>query len=417
MLKRIKGTCDMLDLRLYNFIVAQAREHLNAYHFHEITTPLIENTELFKRSLGLETDVVSKEMFIIQTRGEDKESMCLRPEMTASVVRAFVENGVQQTPWKVFSVGPVFRYERPQKGRFRQFHQLNIEVIGSASIAQDVQLIKMVDRFFHEKLKLTNTTCLLNFLGCFNDRAEYRVMLAQFLDGVIGDLCELCTTRKDTNIMRIFDCKNPSCQKLYEDAPRMTDCLCAGCAAEWQTLQDQLSLLSVSFVQQPKLVRGLDYYNKTVFEFVSEHLGAQSSVCGGGRYDQLVSQIGGTQDQPSVGVGIGMERLMLLLEHNIDVLPVPQPPALHLILPMETAQKTLALLMADELQSKGLCVDVLVDGDSMKSMMRKANKLGAKYCLILGSQEQADRTVTVKNMVTGDSVVVPQVNVVEYLKP
>lgn len=415
MFRRIKGTCDFLDLRLYNFIVEQAREHLNAYHFHEIATPLIETTELFKRSLGLETDVVSKEMFIIQTRGEDKESMCLRPEMTASVVRAFVENSVQQTPWKIFSVGPVFRYERPQKGRFRQFHQLNIEVIGSASISQDVQLIKMLDRFFHEKLRLTNTTCLLNFLGCFNDRALYRTELAQFLEGMSGDLCELCTIRKDTNIMRIFDCKNPECQQRYVDAPRMTDCLCAGCAAEWQTLQDQLSLLSVSFVQQPKLVRGLDYYNKTVFEFVSDNLGAQSSMCGGGRYDQLVSQIGGTQDQPSVGVGIGMERLMLLLEQNIDVLALPQLPALHLIVPMEKEQQALALLLADDLQGHGLCVDVLLEGDSMKSMMRKANKLGAKYCLILGSQEQADKTVTVKNMVTGESVTVPQTKVLSIL--
>ncbi len=416
MFKKIKGTCDFLDLSLYNFIVEQAREHLNAYHFHEIATPLIENTELFKRSLGLETDVVSKEMFTISTRGEDKESICLRPEMTASVVRAFVENSVQQTPWKVFSVGPVFRYERPQKGRFRQFHQLNIEVIGSASISQDVQLIKMIDRFFHEKLKLTNTSCLINFLGCFNDRALYRAELAQFLEGLTGDLCELCQLRKETNIMRIFDCKNPDCQKMYVDAPRMTDSLCTGCAAEWKTLQDQLTLLSVSFVQAPKLVRGLDYYNKTVFEFVSDNLGAQSSVCGGGRYDQLVSQIGGTQDQPSVGVGIGMERLILLLEQNRDVLAIPQPPALHLIVPMDVEQQSLALLLADDLQSHGLCVDILLEGDSMKSMMRKANKLGAKFCLILGSQEQADKTVTIKNMVTGESVTVAQTHIVQYLR-
>ena len=415
MFKKIKGTQDFLDLSLFSFITEQAKKHLRLYHFHQIKTPILESIELFKRSLGVQTDVVTKEMFVIDT-GKSKEKICLRPEATASTVRAFVENNITQIPWKVFSYGPMFRYERPQKGRFRQFHQINIEVIGSQSISQDVQLIKMLDRFFHEKLSLTNGALLLNFLGCFQDRTTYRLLLLTFLNELESDLCETCMIRKETNIMRIFDCKNISCQKLYADAPRIADTLCAPCAAEWQTLQDQLSLLSVSFAYAPHLVRGLDYYNKTVFEFVSDNLGAQNAFCGGGRYDQLVSQLGGKLDQPSIGAAMGIERLLLLLEPNRDTLMIPQPPALTLILPLSTNQHALALLLADTLQTHGLCVDVLLEGDSLKSMMRKANKLGAKHCLIVGPDEQEQKMVTVKNMTTGASDTIAQIDVVSHLR-
>ncbi len=414
MFKKIKGTQDFLDLSLFNFIVQQARKHLRNYHFTQIETPILEPTELFKRSLGLQTDVVSKEMFLIE-RGESKESICLRPEATASTVRAFIENKIQQTPWKVFSIGPMFRHERPQKGRFRQFHQLNIEVIGSDSVAQDAQLIKMLDRFFYEKLMLSNGALLINYLGCFDDRKMYRSLLLEFLNNIVGDICDTCKMRKDTNIMRIFDCKNQECQKLYENAPRITDNLCERCYSEWQMLQKELSMLSVSFVVDTKLVRGLDYYCKTVFEFVSDNLGAQSSICGGGRYNQLVTQLGGKEDQPSIGVGIGIERLLLLLEPNRASLPIQQPPALHLILPTTQEQHPLALLIADVLQSHNLCADILLEGDSLKSMMRKANKLGAKYCLIIGPSEQEKKSVTLKNMVSGESETVLQTDLVGRL--
>lgn len=414
MFKKIKGTQDFLNLRLFNFIVSQTRAHLQTYHYHEIATPILEPTDLFKRSLGTDTDVVTKEMFIIE-RAKDKESICLRPEGTAPTVRAFVENKIQQTPWKVFSIGPMFRHERPQKGRFRQFHQINIEAIGTASISQDAQLIKMLDRLFHEKLLLTNGALRLNFLGCFEDNKTYKILLRQFLDNVQGDLCKTCQVRKETNVLRALDCKNPDCQKLFVDAPKITDTLCTGCKKEWEQLQEQLSLLSVSFVHDPKLVRGLDYYTKTVFEFVSGNLGAQASICGGGRYDQLVSQLGGKEDQPSIGVGIGIERLLMLLDPIQDTLPIPQLPALHLFLPLSQEQETLALILADMLHGKGLCADVLLEGGSVKSMMRKANKLGAKYCLLLGSDEQKNKTVTVKNMTTGDEKTIPQVDLTTVL--
>ena len=308
MYKKIKGTQDFLDLQLFNFIVDQAKKHLALYNFHEISTPILESTSLFKRSLGMQTDVVTKEMFVIEQEKKDpKDSICLRPEATASTVRAFVENKIQTVPWKVFSWGPMFRHERPQKGRFRQFHQMTIEAIGAGAVEQDVQLIVMLDNFFRKKLFISDSALLINFLGCFEDRVAYKIVLKEFLDVHVGSLCSTCVTRKDSNIMRVFDCKNSSCQQVYIDAPAITGHLCSMCNDEWQQLQEKLSLLSVTFIYKPTLVRGLDYYNKTVFEFVSSSLGAQSTFCGGGRYDQLVSQIGSKVDRPCVGAAFGIE--------------------------------------------------------------------------------------------------------------
>ncbi|BDC35145.1 histidine--tRNA ligase [Candidatus Dependentiae bacterium Noda2021] len=417
MFGRIKGTQDLLDLTLINFVLSTIKQHLITYHFTQIETPIIESTDLFTRSLGVQTDVVSKEMFLIKGKDQDSDgTICLRPEATASTVRAFVENAIAQTPWKAFSYGPMFRYERPQKGRFRQFHQINIETIGSSAVEQDVQFIKMLDRYFSEKLSLNNYALLINYLGCPEDRVRYRATLLAFLQTPQAQgICSLCQERKEKNLMRIFDCKVPNCQLIYQNAPRLIDSLCAPCSQEWQTLQNDLELLSVTFIVQPHLVRGLDYYQKTVFEFVSHNLGAQSAFCGGGRYDQLVSQIGGKQDQPSIGAAIGMERLVLLLEPYKDTLPLPQLPPLHAIVPMAPEQKALALLLADELQAHNLCTEIFLESDSMKSMMRKANKIGAKYVLILGENEQKTHSVTIKNMINGTEENMPQVNAVPYL--
>jgi histidyl-tRNA synthetase len=415
MFTRIKGTQDFLDLTLFNFIIDQTKKHLHAYHFTEIATPLVEQSALFKRSLGTETDVVSKEMFIIAPRTQDDEEMCLRPEATAAMVRAFVENNVESTPWQVFTWGPMFRYERPQKGRYRQFHQVSMEVIGAPSILYDVQFIKMLDRFFHERLGINNYALVLNFLGCSADRVAYEEQLKKFLDRAEG-ICDLCKARKDKNILRIFDCKNEACQALYQKAPVITDALCQQCADEWAQLKNTLELLSVSFVHRPTLVRGLDYYTKTVFEFVSHQLGAQNAFCAGGRYDQLVKHIGGKQDQPSLGAAIGIERLMLVLELVKDKLALPQVQPLHVIIPLSTAQQALALFVADELQAHDLCAQVLLDGASIKSMMRKANKMGAKLCLVLGEDEQRSHEVTVKNMVTGHEERIAQTDLVQYLQ-
>lgn len=416
MISRIKGTQDFLDLTLFNYIVNALKKHAIWYHFTEIQTPLVEYLDLFQRSLGEHTEVVSKEMFLIEPRNEESERMCLRPEMTASIARAFNENHVQQIPWKVFSYGPCFRYERPQKGRYRQFHQISMEIIGSASIAQDVQFIAMLDRFFYEELHLSNYVLVLNFLGCSSDREAFIKKLYQFLISPAAQgICEQCQERREHNILRVFDCKHDTCQAIYRSAPHITDNLCESCVQEWGQLQEQLLLLSVSFVHRPTLVRGLDYYNKTVFEFVSKNLGAQDTFCGGGRYNQLVKQLGAKEDQPSIGAGIGIERVMLLLEPMKDRLLLPSSIALHIVIPMGAAQHSLALLLADTLRAAHLCVDILFEG-SMKSMLRKASKLGAAYVLILGETEQQSRTVMIKNMVTGYEEAVAQKDAVEYLK-
>lgn len=417
MIPRVKGTQDCIDLILFNFVIAESKKHLLRYHFTEIQTPIIEYLDLFQRSLGQHTDVVSKEMFIIESRQEsDEERICLRPEITAPTMRTFIDSSIQQTPWKVFSYGPCFRYERPQKGRFRQFNQITMEIIGATSIAQDVQFIMMLDRFFHETLHIASYSLVINFLGCFQDRIQFRAILKKFMDSPQAQgVCTQCQERKERNILRIYDCKNSDCQAMYRSAPRMTDHLCVECDQEWKQLQQQLSLLSVSYVHKPTLVRGLDYYNKTVFEFVSKNLGAQDTFCGGGRYNQLAKELGAAQDFPSIGAAIGIERLLLLLEPYKERLALPVLPPLHIIIPLSGEQHALALLLADTVRSHDLCVDVLFEG-SLKSMMRKASKLGAAYVLILGETEQQTKKVVVKNMVTGQEESVEQIAVVECLK-
>jgi histidyl-tRNA synthetase len=413
MIQRIKGTQDFLDLTLFNYLLTKAHKHLELYNFKEIATPILEPLDLFKRSLGLETDVVTKEMFVI--KGDDEDQICLRPEVTASIARAFLEHGGITTPWKVYTWGPMFRHERPQKGRYRQFHQISIEVIGSQSIDQDAQFLKMLDRFFHEDLRLNTYALLINFLGCAADRVKYREKLRAFVEKLGTSVCSTCMIRKDKNVMRVVDCKNPSCQELYKKVPQITDSLCEICAGEWQRLRDVLELLSVSYSVMPTLVRGLDYYDKTVFEFVSAELGAQNTFCGGGRYNTLMGQLGAKEEQPSLGASIGIERVMLLLEASKNGLPVSVQPPLTVVVSFTPEQHALALLIADELQAKGYCTDVLLEGDSIKSMMRRANKMGAKYALLLGPDEQQSKMVTVKNMMTGAEEKVAQKEVASRL--
>jgi histidyl-tRNA synthetase len=416
MISRVKGTHDFLDLRLFNFVERVIGQQAEQYHFKEIATPILEHTDLFKRSLGLQTDVVSKEMFIIGDPTRE-DSICLRPEATAPTMRTFLEHKEQLvTPWKVYSLGSMFRHERPQKGRFRQFHQATFEVIGSGSVAQDVHLITMLDRLFQEKFTLDTYALLVNFLGCFEDRQQFKKILYDFLSSVQNKICADCIVRKEHNIMRVFDCKVPTCKELYTNAPRIADNLCKTCQVEWQQLQDQLHLLSISFSYSPYLVRGLDYYDKTVFEFTSDNLGSQTAFCGGGRYNRLATHLGAAEDSACVGASIGIERLLLLLEPVMDRLQLPTESPLTIIMPMGMEQQPLALLLADELHAHNLCVDIFLEGDSLKSMMRKANKMGAAHVLIIGSNEQAARKVMIKKMVTGHEELVDQTTVAAYLK-
>lgn len=416
MISKIKGTQDFLDLTLFNFFIDTTKKYLGQYNYKEISTPIIEPIELFVRSVGEHTDIVSKEMFTFTTKGE--EVICLRPEATASVVRAFTnadQNDIT-LPWKVFTYGPMFRYERPQKGRYRQFHQVSMEVIGSNAVAQDAQFIKMLDQLFRRKLNLDNYVLALNYLGCAQDRVKFTQTLRAFLDSVDASICQTCRDRKEKNTLRIFDCKNQDCQEVYKTAPKMVDDLCTACLQEWHDLRQELDLLSVSYVLVPNLVRGLDYYNKTVFEFISTSLGAQNTFCGGGRYDQLVSLIGGKHDQPSIGAAMGIERVLALLEEIKEQLPLPLEKSISVIIPLSKEQHMLALLLASELINAGICVETLFEEASVKSMMRKANKLGAKFVLLLGEEEQKNRTVTLKNMLTGEEKIMAQTEVVKELK-
>jgi histidyl-tRNA synthetase len=414
MFKRVRGTEDILDLALHNFILETFKKHINAYNFSQIQTPILEPTNLFIRSLGEETDVVTKEMYTFQTSTD--ESICLRPEATASTMRAFIEAKPTPLPWKVFSYGPMFRHERPQKGRWRQFSQINMEIIGSNAIAQDANFIKMIDHFFNEKLNLENYILKINFLGTKNDREVYKKKLYTFLKKVDKSICNTCKIRKEKNILRVFDCKKKECKEAYLKAPKIIDSLSKTSTQEWENLQDLLAILSVNFVVDPTLVRGLDYYNKTVFEFSSNELGAQDAFCGGGRYDDLAEELGSKEKFPSIGASIGMGRLLMLIEKMKDKLPLSQKPALHVIIPMSEQQQSLALLLADNMQAENICTDVILDEGSMKSMMRKANKMQANFVLILGEEEQKTNTVTIKDMQTGESQNIKQAKVVSFLK-
>lgn len=420
MLQKIRGTQDFLDLKLFNFITQLVSNCLTNAHFTQIATPILEPVSLFKRSLGQETDVVSKEMFIIEHHDQsdtETEQICLRPEATAPAVRAFLEHGIQRTPWKVFSYGPMFRYERPQKGRFRQFHQVSMEIIGAQSVSYDAQFIQILDHFFSEMLTLNNYALALNYLGCAQDRMVFKETLAKFLDKHIDTLCVTCRQRKETNILRIFDCKKEACHTLYTTkAPVLLEYLCTACVQEWETLQEELAILSVSYTVVPTLVRGLDYYDKTVFEFVSPALGAQATFCGGGRYNTLITQLGGKQDQPSLGAAMGIERLMMLLEPIQDRLPLPHEPRLHVILPFGAQQHTLALLLGSALQQAGLCTETIFDTVSVKRLFEKAHKMGARFVLLLGEDEQKKHTVKIKDMLKGTEEEVKQIDAVAYLR-
>lgn len=413
MITRVRGTEDILNVRLYNFMLNTMKHHLSLYNFSEIDTPILEHTELFVRSVGSDTDVVSKEMYIFQTASG--ESLCLRPEITASIVRAFIDNRIEQSPWKVFTHGPVFRHERPQAGRWRQFTQTSIEILNSKDIEQDAQFLKMLDVLFYEIFKLENYVLKLNFLGCSDDRKAHRDTLVEFLSKNQSSICATCLVRKDKNPLRVFDCKNEACKSVYQNAPKITDHLCKPCTQEWKILQQLLAVLSVNYAHDTSLVRGLDYYNRTVFEFSSRDLGAQNAFCGGGRYS-LGKEIGAKDDIHGLGVGIGMGRLLMLIEKNLTQLSIPQDKALHVIIPFTPEQIPLALLVAQQLLENGIATDVLLDKTSLSSLMKKANKLGSKFALLIGPDEQQAGTIAVKNMINGETKAVQQSDIVSCLR-
>jgi histidyl-tRNA synthetase len=376
----------------FTFMEKAGREVFSRYGFGELRTPVLEKTELFQKSIGEDTDVVGKEMFTFPDRKD--RSLTMRPEATAGVVRAFIESKTHQ-PGKVskyFTFGPMFRYERPQKGRQRQFHQINAEIFGAPEAQADAELILMLKAFLNS-IGLSKLTVELNSLGCHECRPAYRQALTDYYKSKDKEkFCEDCRRRMETNPLRVLDCKVPACKELVADAPAITDHLCTECETHFTDVKTVLDGAGLEYVLNPRLVRGLDYYVRTCFEVASFDIGSQTAVAGGGRYDGLIKTLGGG-DCAATGFAIGMERLAMLLD-KIEA----KAPDFYLAV-VDKAASNQAMLFAQQLRDKGLRGDASYGSGSMKSRMRSANKSGANICLIMGGDELANKTITVKDMV------------------
>ena len=423
MFPRVKGVADnFFDMSYWSGVIKKIETHLHHYHFSQIDIPILEYVSLFERGLGYQTEVVSKQMFTMQsknTESDDKELICLRPEGTAGTMRAFLQNQTNVTlPARVFCYGPMFRYERPQKGRLREFHQLSLEILGAQSILYDAQGIKMLYSLFKEQLLMKDFILKINFLGEAQERKNFNAALVTFLQSKIDQLCTLCTSRLHSNTLRILDCKSESCQKALQGAPKLFHFFSEQTNNEWQELQNSLKDMQVPFSIDDSLVRGLDYYNKTVFEFVSTNLGAQNTFCGGGRYDGLAEQLGSKVKVPAFGAGIGIERLLLILEEHKAKLATAQAPLLCII-PLSNTQNKLALQLAAKLinqtNNNQYAVEILFDGNKIKQKMKQAHDLQAQFVLLLGDDEQKNGTVTVKNMASGEQQVAAQADLLKVI--
>jgi len=409
-IQKIKGFADLFppDSTAFSFIEATARQVFSRYGYKEVRIPVLERTELFSRSIGEETDVVQKEMYTFPDR--KGRSLTLRPEATAGVMRALVEEKrAGEGLAKFFAYGPMFRYERPQKGRMRQFHQIDVEAVGSPDPLLDAEILLMLDQYLRA-LGLSRLTIELNSLGCKHCRPIFLDVLREFLRGMHGEqLCEDCMRRKLTNPLRVLDCKVPQCKEYTIDAPKITDHLCPECAEHFAVVRRVLDAAGLNYVLNPRLVRGLDYYVRTTFEIVSGEIGSQSSVAGGGRYDGLVSAIGGP-DAPGVGFACGMERLALLL----DSVSEPHPDFVLVVL--DPAGLEQGLLVAQQLRQAGFSGEAPFAAKSAKSQMRAADKSGARFCLVLGPDELAQKTVVVRNMQGGEQESVGQDMLAVFLR-
>jgi histidyl-tRNA synthetase len=409
-IQKIKGFADLFppDSTVFARIEDTARAVFSRYGYKELRVPVLERTELFARSIGEETDVVQKEMYTFPDR--KGRSLTLRPEATAGVMRALVEDGrAGEGLAKLFAYGPMFRYERPQKGRMRQFHQIDVEAVGSPEPLLDAEILLMLDHYLRA-LGLTELTIELNSLGCRQCRPLFLDALREFLKGMHKEqLCEDCMRRKLTNPLRVLDCKVPQCKEFTADAPKITDHLCPDCAAHFDAVKGLLDAAGLSYTLNPRLVRGLDYYVRTTFEIVSGAIGSQSSVAGGGRYDGLVSSIGGP-DVPGVGFACGMERLALLMDKTAE--PAPD----FFLAVLEAAGLPQGMLLAQDLRRAGFSGEAPYAARSVKSQMRAADKSGARFCLVLGTDELAAGTVVVKNMLAGGQETVSQDMLVAHLR-
>lgn len=410
-----RGTKDILPDTVgdWNYVEGEIRELCRRFGYSEIRTPIFEHTELFQRGIGEGTDVVDKEMYTFTDRGE--RSITLRPENTASAVRAYLQNKLyaQSNLVKLFYIGSMFRYDRPQAGRMREFHQFGVEALGEANPAVDAEVILLAMNLL-EGLGLKDLELSINSVGCPKCRSKYRTMLQDFFRDKLEDLCGDCRSRFERSPLRILDCKKDSDKPYMADAPKITDCLCEECADHFAKLKELLTSAGISFTHDPRLVRGLDYYTKTAFEIKYPPLGAQSAVAGGGRYDGLIEEMGGNPT-PAVGFATGLERLLLALESQ-NLLPEKNRSVDAYVVALGEAAQAEGFKLLNSLRQQGLSAAMDFAGRSMKAQMKQANKLGAKYSVILGEDEIAEGVVMLRSMEDSSQAKVPMNQVAEKVK-
>lgn len=410
-----KGTKDVLPDKSYKwqYIEETARDVARAYNLKEIRTPTFEHTELFLRGVGETTDVVNKEMYTFEDKAG--RSITLKPEGTAGAARLFIENGLASTPMpvKTYYITPAFRHERPQAGRLREFHQFGIEVFGSKSPDTDAEVIFAASSFL-KKLGIESTELQINSIGCRICRNEYNKALKEYFAPHLDKMCATCRSRYDKNPLRMLDCKEEECKKIASDAPKILEFLCGDCRTHFETVKTLLSGQGLKYTVNPDIVRGLDYYTKTVFEFVSTDIGAQGTVCGGGRYDGLIEELGGPSI-PAIGFAAGIERLMLLMENTSVPFPEEQKPLIY-IAGMDEKTRAAAFKTATELRSAGISAEVDHMERSLKAQFKYADKIGAVYVAVIGETELLTGQINLKRMSDGTQTAVKTVDLCAYLK-
>lgn len=396
-----KGTKDVLPSESYKwqFVESVAREVAASFQVKEIRTPTFEHTELFQRGVGNTTDIVTKEMYTFQDKGN--RSITLKPEGTAGTVRSFIENGLFSgvLPLKMYYITPAFRYERPQAGRLREFHQFGVEIFGAKSAQTDAEAIQMADTLL-KKLGL-NVKLYINSIGCKTCRAAFNKALKDFFAPNLEALCYDCKTRFEKNPLRLLDCKEEECKKINAGAPSILDYLCEECAQHFDLVKEYLSIAGVEYEIDERIVRGLDYYTRTVFEFVASGIGAQGTVCAGGRYDGLIEELGG-KSAPAVGFAAGIERLLIVMEQSGVEIPAPSAPTVYLA-GMDKESRKQCFKLCTALRTAGVSVEIDQMERSIKAQFKYADKLGVKYVAVIGESELAEGAMNVKNMATGES--------------
>lgn len=410
-----KGTKDVLpeDSYKWQFIENTARKTARLFNAQEIRTPTFEHTEVFLRGVGETTDIVNKEMYTFNDKGG--RSITLKPEGTAGVARAFIENGMSSMtlPSKLFYITQCFRYERPQAGRLREFHQFGIEFLGSKSAGIDAEVIILAKTFL-DNLGIKNLTLYINNIGCKECRQKYAKALKDYFAKYEDGLCELCKSRLEKNPMRVLDCKNTDCKEINKNAPEILDYLCEDCSNHFEKVKEYLDVNGVEYKVDPRIVRGLDYYTKTVFEFVSENIGAQGTVCGGGRYDGLIGQLGGN-DVPGIGFATGIERLLMVMENSGVEVKNDNEVTVYLA-PMGEMEAKKCFELCNALRQNGYVADTDYMGKSIKAQFKYADKINAKYVAVIGSSELESNSVKFKRMADGVETLVSFDKILDFLK-